>query len=80
MPYESIQALPPALRRQMPLVAQEIFREAYNAAWRQYVDILGQQHPAVLEEAVSRSAWAALRRRYRQDKATGRWRPATPSA
>ena len=74
MPYESIQALPERLRRNLPLRAQEIYWEAFNAAWRHYADLLSEQTPAALEEAVSRSAWAAVRRQYRQDRATGRWR------
>jgi cation transport regulator len=74
MPYESVQALPERLRQYLPLRAQEIYREAFNAAWRQYTDLLSNKPPAALEEAVSRSAWAAVRRQYRQDRATGRWR------
>jgi cation transport regulator len=74
MPYESVQALPEQLRRNLPLQAQQIYRDAFNAAWRQQVDFDGDAHPVALEEAVSRSAWAAVRRQYRRDEATGRWR------
>lgn len=74
MPYESIQALPEQLRQNLPLRAQQIYREAFNAAWRQYVDFHADAHPVALEEAVTRSAWAAVRRHYQRDTATGRWR------
>jgi cation transport regulator len=74
VPYESIQALPEQLRQNLPLRAQQIYRDAFNAAWRQYIDFLSDAHPAALEEAVSRSAWAAVRRHYWRDGATGRWR------
>ncbi len=74
MPYESLQALPPTIRRQLPLRAQEIFWEAFNSAWEQWADPLTRQGPAAIEEAVSRAAWAAVRRAYRQDPITRQWR------
>jgi cation transport regulator len=77
MPYEDIQALPPQLRAHLPLTAQQIYREAFNDAWRQYADLSVNPQPAAVEEAVSRSAWAAVKRQYRLDRATGRWRRMT---
>jgi cation transport regulator len=74
MPYESVQALPQQLRQHLPLRAQQIYWEAFNDAWGQYQDTMSNQHAAALEEAVSRSAWAAVRRQYRLDRETGRWR------
>ncbi len=74
MPYESLQALPPSLRSHLPLRAQEIYRQAFNEAWEQYADLMARQGPAALEEAVSRSAWAAVRQKYRQDPVTLQWR------
>jgi cation transport regulator len=74
MPYESLQALPSSIKTHLPLRAQEIYREAFNLAWEQYADLLARQGPASVEEAVSRSAWAAVRRKYRQDPMTRQWR------
>lgn len=74
MPYESLQALPSLLRTYLPLRAQEIYWEAFNAAWERYADSAAHLGPAAVEEAVSRSAWAAVRRKYRQDPVTRRWR------
>ena len=74
MPYETLQSLPSSLRTHLPLRAQEIYWEAFNAAWEQYADLLSRQGPAAVEEAVSRSAWAAVRRKYRQDPVSRRWR------
>ena len=74
MPYDSLQALPSRLRMLLPLRAQEIYREAFNAAWEQSVDTMSQSGPAAVEEAVSRTAWEAVRRMYHQDPATRRWR------
>ncbi len=74
-PYESLQMLPISLRTWLPLRAQEIYREAFNAAWERYADSpAALAGPAAIEEAVSRSAWAAVRSKYRQDPATRRWR------
>lgn len=78
MPYESIQALPAPLRHTLPLAAQRIYWQAFNDAWGEYTDTLGSASPAALEEAVSRSAWAAVRRQYRRDMGTGRWRLIQP--
>jgi cation transport regulator len=74
MPYESLQALPFSLRKHLPLRAQEIYCAAFNAAWEQYAELLSRQGPAALEETVSRTAWAAVRRKYRQDPVTRQWR------
>ncbi len=74
MPYESLEALPPSLTMHLPLRAREIYYNAANEAWEQYTDSLLVHGPAAVEEAVSRAAWAAVRRKYRQDPATGRWR------
>jgi cation transport regulator len=61
MPYRSNADLPPAVRRHLPGPAQTIYREAFNGAWRQYVE---QQHR---DEAVChRIAWAAVKRQYRK--------------
>jgi cation transport regulator len=74
MPYENFQAPPSALRKHLPLRAQEIYCEAFNAAWEQYAELLSRQGPAALEEVVSRTAWAAVRCKYRQDPVTRQWR------
>jgi cation transport regulator len=77
MPYESLQALPSALKMHMPLRAQQIYWEAFKSAWEEYADLLARQGPAAVEEAVSRVAWAAVRQHYRQDPVTKRWRLAS---
>jgi cation transport regulator len=74
MPYESLQALPSLLRTHLPLRAQEIYRDAFNAAWEQIIDSVAHLGPAAVEEAASRSAWAAVRQKYWQDPVTRQWR------
>jgi cation transport regulator len=58
MPYASNADLPPAVRDHMPAHAQDIFREAFNHAWTQY---MGD------EERCFRIAWAAVKRFYVKD-------------
>jgi cation transport regulator len=60
MPYATNQDLPLPLQRALPEHAQDIFREAFNAAWRSY----GRKDPAHREEIAHRVAWAAVKRRY----------------
>ena len=64
MPYRSNDDLPPAVRAHLPPHARDIYREAFNSAWRQYVE-RGPGREAIAH----RIAWAAVKRRYRK---TGR--------
>jgi cation transport regulator len=66
MPYPTNEDLPPALRRSLPPHAQDIYREAFNHAWRQYAGEAARQ-----EEIAHRVAWAAVKKRYR--KRDGSW-------
>lgn len=68
MPYETLADLPAAIRR-LPPHAQEIFRAAFNAAWRSYAN----RGPGDHEEIAHRVAWAAVKKRYR--KAGDAWVP-----
>lgn len=61
MPYPTNEDLPPPLRRALPEHAQDIYRAAFNSAWRHYPD----------EATAHRVAWAAVKRKYR--KADGIW-------
>jgi cation transport regulator len=64
MPYAINDDLPVSVRSHLPPHAQDIYREAFNAAWDRYGG----------EEAVPhRIAWAAVKRRYR--KVGERWVP-----
>ena len=62
MPYTSNDDLPPAVRRHLPEHAQDIFREAFNNAWRTY----GAREPYRREEIAHRVAWAAVKKSYRK--------------
>jgi cation transport regulator len=58
MPYASNRDLPPSGRSPLPEHAQDIYREAFNAAWRQYAASPRQ------EQTAHRVAWAAVKKRY----------------
>jgi cation transport regulator len=60
MPYRNNSELPVAVRAHLPQHAQDIYREAFNNAWRQYARDERQ------EEIAHRVAWAAVKRRYRK--------------
>ena len=65
MPYVSNEDLPPGVRNSLPPHAQDIYREAFNHAWRQYSDRKDR------EALAHRVAWAAVKRRY--VKVGSRW-------
>ncbi len=62
MPYALIEDLPEPIRTHLPFHAQEIYRGAFNAAWRTYSD----RPPEAREETAHRIAWAAVKQRYRK--------------
>jgi cation transport regulator len=61
MPYESNADLPASVRGHLPPHAQDIFREAFNAAWENYAD-RGPQREAI----AFRVAWSAVKKAYRK--------------
>lgn len=58
MPYRVNADLPPSVRDHLPAHAQDIFREAFNAAYAAHEGDPRQ------EEAAFRIAWAAVKRTY----------------
>ncbi len=64
MPYASNDDLPPSVHDHLPPHAQDIFREAFNNAWRSHQGD---------EAAAFRIAWAAVKRSYIKVRNT--WRP-----
>ena len=59
MPYATASDLPPAALR-LPPRAQEIFRSAFNNAWKTYAE----RGPHAQEEIAFRVAWAAVKKHY----------------
>jgi cation transport regulator len=67
MPYRTNQDLPPSVRAHLPPEAQDIYRSAFNNAWREYA----RREP--VEEIAHRVAWAAVKHRFHKDD--GDWAP-----
>ena len=62
MPYASNDELPASVRQHLPAHAQDIFREAFNAAFDQY-------HGN--EATAFRVAWAAVKKQF--ERVSGEW-------
>jgi len=60
MPYKSITDLPDAVRAHLPKHAQEIYKEAFNNAWRQYA--MRKDREAVAHKV----AWSAVKKLYQK--------------
>lgn len=65
MPYDSVAELPKGVKNNLPKHAQEIYKEAYNSAWGQY------DHE---EERAHKIAWGAVKKEYKKDEDTGKWK------
>lgn len=64
MPYATNDDLPQRVRSVLPQHAQDIYRAAFNDAYK--------RHGAAREAVAHRIAWAAVKRRYMQ-RAAGFW-------
>jgi cation transport regulator len=67
LPYLSVEDLPQPIQAHLPPHAQEIYRGAFNSAWKQYA----ARGPVQRERTAHRVAWAAVKRRYL--KSGDRW-------
>ena len=65
MPYYTNEDLPAPIRLHLPAHAQDIYREAFNHAWRRY--------GAEREDVAHKIAWAAVKRQY--EKLNDQWVP-----
>lgn len=72
MPYKSIASLPDSVKDHLPKHAQEIFLEAFNAAWQQYKSPSKRKDDASLEETAMKVAWGAVKKKYRKN-VDGKW-------
>ncbi|NLA68726.1 MAG: putative cation transport regulator ChaB [Gammaproteobacteria bacterium] len=64
MPYSRLSDLPESVRDNVPRHAQEIYKEAFNAAWEQYADAEDRRGDASREETAHRVAWSAVKEKY----------------
>lgn len=71
MPYQSANELPDSVKDNLPVHAQEIYKEAYNSAWDQYKDPNDRRGDSSREEVSHQVAWSAVKQAY--EKKDGQW-------
>jgi cation transport regulator len=64
MPFNTMSDLPENVRNVLPKHAQEIYKEAFNAAYDEYKDPSERRDDAGREEVAHRVAWSAVKKRY----------------
>jgi cation transport regulator len=72
MPYRKDGELPDAVQDNLPKHAQDIWREAYDSAFKEYADPKKRRGHEGREETAARVAWAAVEHEYHKD-AKGAW-------
>jgi len=71
VPYDKISDLPDSVKENLPKGAQEIYKEAYNSAHKEYKDPEERRGDASREETAHKVAWAAVKKKY--EKSNGKW-------
>ena len=66
MPYDNIEQLPSALRKNLPAGAKAIYVTVYNNAWNRSADTKDHRIGSSVEERAHREAWNAVRDKYRK--------------
>jgi cation transport regulator len=64
MPYQKLDDLPDSIKNNLPSHAQEIYRAAFNNAWKEYSHDETRSHQV---------AWSAVKKKYRKDSTSGKW-------
>jgi len=72
MPYETTSELPENVKNVLPNHAQDIYKEAFNSAYKQYKDPDNRRGDADREEVAHRVAWAAVKKTYEKGD-DGKW-------
>ena len=71
MPYKTNKDPPKNVTHVLPAHAQDIFREAFNHAWKEYADPEKRWDDDTLEETARKVAWAAVKHKY--EKIGDKW-------
>ena len=66
MPYGSLSELPDSVRSSLPKSAQEIYKKAFNSAWKEYSDPKKRRGRSSREETAHRVAWSAVKEKYQK--------------
>ncbi len=74
MPYSSIKDLPDNVTNVLPTHAQEIFKEAFNNAYKEYADSNKRRGDDSQENVARKVAWDAVKKKYEKG-ADDKWHP-----
>ncbi len=66
MPYKTNNDLPKNVTHVLPAHAQDIYREAFNHAWQEYVRPEKRQDDVSREETAHKVAWSAVKKKYQK--------------
>lgn len=72
MPYSRITQLPDSVKDNLPVHAQEIYKEAFNSAWDEYEDAEDRRGDDSREEVAHKVAWSAVKNVYAKNS-DGKW-------
>ncbi len=74
MPYNSRDDLPENVTNVLPAHAQDIFKEAFNSAYKQYENPEDRNDNDSRENTARKVAWAAVKEKYEKGE-DGDWHP-----
>ncbi len=72
MPYKNKKELPKRVTNNLPSHAEDIYKEAFNSAWKQYDTPEERRDSASREEVSHKVAWSAVKKTYKKDE-EGEW-------
>jgi cation transport regulator len=73
MPYSKNNDLPDSVKTHLPAHAQDIYRETFNNAYKEYKDPGKRRNKNdPLDQVCHRAAWAAVKKKYKKGK-DGNW-------
>lgn len=73
MPYTKVEQLPASVKDNLPHHAQEIYKEAFNSAYKQYDEPGERRGDAPREEVAHKVAWSAVKKVYEKNVDSGKW-------
>lgn len=75
MPYNTNDELPNPVQHVLPEHAQDIYRNAFNSAWKEYKSPKKRRDDASQEEVAHKVAWAAVKKVYHKTDDKWEMRP-----
>lgn len=73
MPYNNISDLPDQVKDHLPKHAQDIYKEAFNNAFKEYKNPKDRKDNSSQEETAHKVAWSAVKTKYKKNEKSGNW-------